>query len=180
MNTLASSDPLQPQEEGPNPTKSTPEEIRLDIPTGKKLILTLHLEENASLDLQVQKETQEEVKVQSLHFKNPTHQNNLQTLLTKTLYDLNIIKLTWQSGLILLALLVYLATRLIALDSFPIYFFTDEAVQTVLAADLVHSNLQNYDEEMLPTYFVNGGQYNLGVSVYIQILPYLVDRKSVV
>lgn len=179
MNTLASSDPLQPQEEGPNPTKSTPEEIRLDIPTGKKLILTLHLEENASLDLQVQKETQEEVKVQSLHFKNPTHQNNLQTLLTKTLYDLNIIKLTWQSGLILLALLVYLATRLIALDSFPIYFFTDEAVQTVLAADLVHSNLQNYDEEMLPTYFVNGGQYNLGVSVYIQILPYLVFGKNI-
>jgi hypothetical protein len=38
-----------------------------------------------------------------------------------------------------LALIVYAATRFIGLNRFPIYFFTDEAVQTVLAADFVHA-----------------------------------------
>lgn len=78
-----------------------------------------------------------------------------------------------------LALLVYLATRLIGLTDFPIYFFTDEAVQTVLAADLVRDGLRDYDRVLLPTFFKNGTQYNLGVSVYLQVLPYLLFGKSV-
>ena len=36
-----------------------------------------------------------------------------------------------------LALAVYLATRLAGLSSYPIYFFTDEAVQTVLADEFI-------------------------------------------
>ena len=39
--------------------------------------------------------------------------------------------------LFLLALLVFVLPRFIALDRWPIYFFTDEAIQTVQAADLV-------------------------------------------
>ncbi|MEW6505661.1 MAG: glycosyltransferase family 39 protein [Chloroflexota bacterium] len=78
-----------------------------------------------------------------------------------------------------LALLVYLATRLIALPDFPVYFFTDEAVQTVLAADLVRDGLRGYNGEFLPTYFPNGSMYNLSLSVYVQVLPYLWFGKSV-
>ncbi len=78
-----------------------------------------------------------------------------------------------------LALALYLATRLIGLAEFPIYFFTDEAVQTMRAADLVRDNFKGYDGEFLPTYFENGGQYNLGVSVYLQVLPYLLFGRSV-
>lgn len=85
----------------------------------------------------------------------------------------------WVGVLFGLALTVYLATRLIGLADFPIYFFTDEAVQTVRAADLVQDNLKGYDGEILPTYFENGGQYNLGVSVYVQILPYLMFGRSI-
>lgn len=77
-----------------------------------------------------------------------------------------------------LAVAVYLVTRLIGLQAFPIYFFTDEAVQTVLAADLVRDDYRNYDKDFLPTYFVNGGQYNLGISVYWQVIPYLIFGKS--
>jgi hypothetical protein len=86
---------------------------------------------------------------------------------------------TWQMWLIGLALVVYLAIRLIGLDSYPIYFFTDEAVQTVLAADMVRDGFHNYQGELLPTYLVNGGQYNLGVSVYVQVLPWLMFGKSI-
>jgi hypothetical protein len=79
----------------------------------------------------------------------------------------------------LLALAVYLATRLIALRAFPMYFFTDEAVQTVLAADFIRDGFRNYAREFLPTYFYNVYQYNLSLSVYIQVLPTLLFGKSV-
>jgi 4-amino-4-deoxy-L-arabinose transferase-like glycosyltransferase len=81
--------------------------------------------------------------------------------------------------LFVLSLLVYLATRLIGLTRFPIYFFTDEAAQTVLAADFVRDGLHNGDKELLPAFFKNGSYYNLGTSVYLQILPYLIFGKSV-
>lgn len=78
-----------------------------------------------------------------------------------------------------LSLAVYLSTRLIGLTRFPIYFFTDEAAQTVLAADFVRDGLRNGEKELLPTFFKNGSYYNLGTSVYLQILPYLIFGKSV-
>lgn len=84
-----------------------------------------------------------------------------------------------QNWLIAIALVVYLATRFIGLDAYPIYFFTDEAVQTVLAADMVRDGFRNYQGELLPTYLVNGGQYNLSTSVYAQILPWLIFGKSI-
>ncbi|MDZ4158920.1 MAG: glycosyltransferase family 39 protein [Anaerolineaceae bacterium] len=88
-------------------------------------------------------------------------------------------RLTLESGLFLLALLVYLFTRLIGLQEFPIYFFTDEAAQTLLAADLVRDGFHGYDGQFLPTYFLNVYQYNLSASVYIQVLPYLLFGASV-
>lgn len=78
-----------------------------------------------------------------------------------------------------LGLLIYFATRLIGLSSFPIYFFTDEAVQTTLAADFVANNFRDRSDEFLPTYFENAGQYEMSVSVYVQMLPYLLFGKSV-
>ncbi len=78
-----------------------------------------------------------------------------------------------------LGLAVYAFTRLVALPSFPIYFFTDEAVQTVTAADLLRDHFRSPTGELLPTYFQNGSQYNLSASVYLQILPYMLLGKSI-
>lgn len=86
---------------------------------------------------------------------------------------------TLELGLFGFSLLTYLGTRLIGLVSFPIYFFTDEAVNTVLAADFIRDHFHNYDGDLFPTFFVNGGQYNLGPSVYLQIIPTLIFGKSV-
>ena len=77
------------------------------------------------------------------------------------------------------ALIVYLVTRLIGLDRFPIYFFTDEANQTQSIATLV-KNEYRLDNDFLPTYFPNGLYLNLGLSVYVQWLPYMVFGKSAV
>jgi 4-amino-4-deoxy-L-arabinose transferase-like glycosyltransferase len=79
-----------------------------------------------------------------------------------------------------LGLAVYLITRLVGLDRYPIYFFTDEAVHTVLVADFVRNGFQNSYHEFLPTYFSLGSSFGLnGVSVYLQLLPYLLFGKSV-
>ncbi|MCX8025099.1 MAG: glycosyltransferase family 39 protein, partial [Thermanaerothrix sp.] len=88
--------------------------------------------------------------------------------------------LPWTGVLIILAVAFYAFTRLVGLDRFPIYFFSDEAVQTLLAADFLRDGLRNYDGELLPTYFENGGQYNLSLSVYLQVLPYLLFGRSVI
>jgi len=74
-----------------------------------------------------------------------------------------------------LALLVYLASRLYGLARFPIYFFGDEAVQSVQAARLVQQHFRDPQTgQLLPTYLRNGLAYNIGLSVYAQVLPYLV------
>ena len=83
---------------------------------------------------------------------------------------------TW---LFVLSLAVYLLTRLIRLPDFPIYFFTDEAIQTQQAANLLARGFRSAEGVLLPTYFENGGQYNLSLSVYAQVLPTLLLGKSI-
>jgi len=84
-----------------------------------------------------------------------------------------------ESTLFGLAIGVYLITHLVGLNRFPIYFFSDEAIQTVSAANLVRDNLQDEGGTFLPTYFKNGPYYNLSTSVYAQVLPYILFGKSV-
>ncbi len=86
--------------------------------------------------------------------------------------------LSLEMSLFSVALLLYALTRLIGIVDYPIYFFTDEAVQTNLAADFVRDEL-HHDGVLLPTYFKNVDRYNLSTSVYVQVIPYLLFGKSV-
>jgi hypothetical protein len=81
-------------------------------------------------------------------------------------------------SLFVLALAIFLLTRLIGLDRWPIYFFTDEAVQTNFAAGLVQNHFV-WQKEFLPTFFDNAGQFEMNISVYVQVIPYLLFGKSV-
>ncbi len=75
---------------------------------------------------------------------------------------------------------VYAIMRFVGLESFPIYFFTDEAVQTLQAASFVAHGFHDTYGRLFPTYFQNGASYNLSLSVYAQVLPYLLFGKSIV
>lgn len=86
-------------------------------------------------------------------------------------YDLT----TW---LFIGAVIIYLGTRLIGLTRFPIYFFTDEAIQTQSVIDLIKNGYRDSQNIWFPTYFRNGDYYNLSLSVYLQWLPYLIFGKS--
>lgn len=161
-------------------SKTSKDEIkRLDVHAGENLDLTIHLEEGSSLNLHIEKEFRSEVKSSFHRIVNPVFQPPKSRLSVAFFHIVRFFKSHWQVSLIGLALAIYLATRFISLDSFPIYFFTDEAIQTNRAAELIQNHWQGDGHELLPTYFINGGQYNLGVSVYAQILPYLVFGKSI-
>jgi 4-amino-4-deoxy-L-arabinose transferase-like glycosyltransferase len=84
---------------------------------------------------------------------------------------------TW---LFIAAVSIYLITRLIGLTRFPIYFFTDEAVQSLSMLDLMKHGYRDAMGVWLPTYFPNGEYYNLSLSVYLQWLPSLLFGRSAV
>lgn len=66
-----------------------------------------------------------------------------------------------------LSLLVFVVTRLVALEQFPIYFFSDEAVNPVLASDLLQRGMRDAQGRLFPAYFQNGSIWSLSLSVYI-------------
>jgi 4-amino-4-deoxy-L-arabinose transferase-like glycosyltransferase len=81
--------------------------------------------------------------------------------------------------LFLLALAIYAATRLIRLADYPIYFFTDEAIQTLLARDFIRDGFRDFAGRLFPTYFLNVYEFNLNLSVYVQVLPTWIFGNSV-
>lgn len=77
------------------------------------------------------------------------------------------------------AVCVYLLVMLIGLDRFPIYFFTDEAVNTMLASDFLRDGFHDYEGQFFPVFFKNYDKYNLSTSVYLQVLPAALFERSV-
>ncbi len=78
-----------------------------------------------------------------------------------------------------LTLAVFLGTRLWGLERFPIFFFCDEAVQTVQAARLSANGFRGEKGELFPAYFRNTEFFNLSVGVYLQVLPEKLLPRSV-
>ena len=78
-----------------------------------------------------------------------------------------------------LAMLIYAATRIIGLADYPIYFFSDEAIQAVAASDLIRDDFRNGDGLLWPPYFKNYAVWNLSLSVYLQLAPVRLMGMSV-
>jgi len=84
-----------------------------------------------------------------------------------------------EAWLLVLAVVVYLLIRLIRLADFPIYFFTDEAIQSVLASDLAQAGFRDHLGHYFPTYLLNVYYFNLSTTVYAQLIPTLLLGKAV-
>ncbi|MCW5848667.1 MAG: hypothetical protein KIT87_01025 [Anaerolineae bacterium] len=91
------------------------------------------------------------------------------------------VRLEWL-GLVLFAacLGVYAYTRLVQLDAFPIYFFTDEAIHPVLGSELVQRGWTDAFGRLFPPYFQNGQYWNLSLSVYLHGITATLFGKSIV
>lgn len=87
--------------------------------------------------------------------------------------------LSLDNTLFVLAALLFLATRLIGLDRWPIYFFSDEAINPILASQFLNNGFTDGAGHLFPTYFPNGTYLSLSVSVYAQVIPYLLFGFSV-
>lgn len=81
----------------------------------------------------------------------------------------------WLAG----GMLVYLLTRFVGLEQFPIYFFCDEAVHGVLARSLLQHDFRDAYGTFLPPYFQNDAQWNLSLSVYVHVLGAALFGTSV-
>ncbi|KPV48511.1 hypothetical protein SE17_37670, partial [Kouleothrix aurantiaca] len=87
---------------------------------------------------------------------------------------------TRQDALLLVfGLAVYALTRFIGLVHFPIYFFSDEAVNPLLAEQLLRNGFRDASGTWLPPYFKNDDRWTLSLSVYAQLLGVALFGKSV-
>jgi hypothetical protein len=86
----------------------------------------------------------------------------------------------WAWGMFALSLGIFAFTRLIALDQFPIYFFSDEAIQVVYASELVQNGFHDPQGHLFPAYFQNAQLWNLSLSVYIHALAVKLFGVSII
>jgi len=139
---------------------------------GNKLLLEVELPPDAEL----------EIKYSYLNEQGKTEKTKVVRTrgvnLVGNLKQLNILQSQAKVAFIL-SLVVYFLVRIVGIEDFPIYFFSDEAIQSVHAADLIRDQFHSPYGEFLPTFFMNGGQYNLSVSVYAQVLPVLLFGKAI-
>ena len=84
-----------------------------------------------------------------------------------------------ETALFCLALLVYVASRFAGLTRFPVFFFTDEAIQANLAGELIENNFRDHTGTLLPPYFLNDQRWAVSLSVYVHLLPVWLFGKSV-
>lgn len=77
-------------------------------------------------------------------------------------------------------LVVYLLTRLVSLDKFPIYFMADEAAQTHYAQQLVERGFRDPQGILFPVYVeAAGARWTPLISMYLHAATYLLFGKSV-
>ncbi len=141
--------------------------IQAELPPGSVLHITIRADEEGQVS--VWQKSRAAFSWQTLQKPFQALSRVLESFLPRSLQ-------AWLFGL---ALGVYLLVRLWGLEEYPIYFFADEAVQTVSAAELVQRGWHGPDGEFLPTYFQNGRYFNLGTSVYWQVLPHILFGNSV-
>ena len=78
------------------------------------------------------------------------------------------------------ALAVYAITRFVRLDQFPFYFYTDEALETALAKELIARSYRDSAGNFLPLFFLSAGYWVPLVSVYFQVLGLWLFEQSVI
>lgn len=85
-----------------------------------------------------------------------------------------------EMALFVVAVAIYLFTRLWSLEQFPIYFFADEATQAILAEDLVARGWRGTDKTFLPVYFEAAGlRWTPVLPVYFHAVSVALFGKSI-
>ena len=141
----------------------------LPLPDGTAVHVTVEAEDEAEAKAEAETGVETEVKAKDKVAAG--------TDLTSTLTSISTLRLEWV--LFGLALLVYVITRLWAMDRFPIYFFADEATHAVYAQDLLDHGLRDGKGAFLPIYFeAAGNRWTPLLSVYVHAVSVALFGKS--
>jgi 4-amino-4-deoxy-L-arabinose transferase-like glycosyltransferase len=176
-NEPISNEPSEPQPGGVSFSVEPGTKVQITVEVGEKIVdgkvpLTVHIEQVPNGQAQAIEIVQPEPKAVYVPAARPWP--GFEALKSRLqIYDLA----TW---LFIFAVAIYLVTRLIGLTQFPIYFFTDEAIQSQSIIDLIKNGYKDPAGVWFPTYFRNGEYYNIGLSVYLQWLPAIFFGKSAV
>ncbi len=178
---------------GKKPSEPRTEHVRFSVEPGTKLKINIDVGEEIvdvklPLTLNIEQVSRESIPVveKTEPLPQPVYESVIPAVpLRRRWVDVDALKgrlqirdlAAWLFGL---AIAVYLLTRLIGLTQFPIYFFTDEAIQSMSMVDLIDHGFRDLSNVWLPTYFRNGDYYNLSLSVYLQWLPVVLFGKSAV
>ena len=91
-----------------------------------------------------------------------------------------VITITLASVLVTLSILLYLFTRFAGLNRFPVFFFSDEAMQTIYAEKLIDNHFLYPNDEQIPVYVpVEGDRWSPMISTYLQAISLSIFGKSV-
>ncbi len=80
--------------------------------------------------------------------------------------------------LFIACILIYLSVRLIGLTDYPVYFTFDQANPTLVAHEFLNNGFHNSEGDFLPAFFLSDSKYNLGTTVYIQLVALVLFGRS--
>jgi hypothetical protein len=80
----------------------------------------------------------------------------------------------------ILSLVLYLFTRFGGLQRFPAFFFSDEAMQSIYAEQLIQHNFLSANDKNIPVYVpVEGNRWSPMATMYVQAVSVLIFGKSI-
>ena len=81
---------------------------------------------------------------------------------------------------VVLGLFLYVFSRFAGLNRFPVYFFSDEAMQSNYAEQLIENHFLAANKENIPVYVpVEGNRWSPMASIYVQAITVMLFGKSV-
>jgi hypothetical protein len=177
-------EPTREKVNHPDQNKPMRVQISADIPAGSVVTLTLKVERG-----QEQAKLQKTLRPNGVIQEQPVAPQQKQTSghyiskmgewFTTHAAKWNFKPAKLDQYYLLAAILIYALVVSIGISRYPIYFFTDEAIHMNLASNFLRDGYKNYFGEFLPTFFTTEGWVN-GVSVYVQVLPFILFGKSVI
>ena len=81
--------------------------------------------------------------------------------------------------LFFLILLIYLFSRIVKIEDFPIYFFNDEASQGVKAEELLNNHFKDKENNFIPMTISSTGYHQLGLVVHFNIPGVFLFGKKI-
>ncbi len=144
---------------------SQPSTIQIKLGMGEKAYLSVDVRAGETSSPAISSNTRKKISLPRFSFNNwklpelPAWIKRIQP---------QIIWLFW------IMLAVYLITRVVGLEQYPIYFYSDEAVSFVRSMDLISNRLRDVYDRFLPTFFINDNKYSLGLTVYLITIPRMI------